>query len=141
MAPSDPRKPPMPPKAQVAKTRSAKPAPTAGLGDDDDEATVLDPGLHRRMKALVPVEEDPAKLPFPVPSGWGLNELSPEDFWRRVVDMEKARIAGADALDLALSAYELQSYEHFSFLRERFEQRHGDSPAFQAARKTVLAGK
>jgi len=140
MVPSDPRKKPELASIRTAKQKATeRPRATCLGSDDDEESTVADPNLQRRMKALAdPEESDPSKLKFPVPEGWGTLEMTNEEFWGKVVDLEKARLAGGDALDLALSAYALQSFEHFVWLRERFEAKHSSEPEFGAARKKVM---
>ncbi len=72
-------------------------------------------------------------LEFPVPVGWGVSDLTNEEFWIKVFDIEDAQMKGAAAMRKALKKYHLDSPEHFAWIRERFMARHAGDPDFQQA--------
>jgi hypothetical protein len=96
------------------------------------ETTVADHDLQRTLAGLSTTRRDTVG-PFAVPPGWGLHELSLLDFWTRVFQLRRAKKDGPEALSLALSAYDLESFAHLEWLRERFEKRYGKDPDFKRA--------
>lgn len=73
------------------------------------------------------------ELEFPVPVGWGVSDLTNEEFWVKVFDLEDAQMKGDAAFKKALKKYHLDSAEHFSWIRERFTARHAEDADFQQA--------
>lgn len=109
------------------------------LGDDEDaEDTVADPDLQRRLSGNT--RRDTVG-PFAVPSGWGFHELSLLDYWTRVLDLQRAQLDGPEALSLALSAYDLESFAHLDWIRERFDRRYKKDPDYEKARLEALAAR
>jgi hypothetical protein len=111
MAPGDPSK----------KTRK----PSLGAeADDEATATTVDPNMRVRMMEEAEKHEK-MKTDFPIPPGWNPRTMPPAEFAKREKDILKAQADGASALDLALSMYELESLEHFEWLKRRFEAVRG----------------
>jgi len=71
------------------------------------------------------------QLEFPVPVGWGVSDLTNEEFWVKVFDLEDAQMKGAATFKKALKKYDLDSEDHFRWIRERFIARHGEDADFQ----------
>jgi hypothetical protein len=112
----------------------------------DPNATLVDEELQARMAAESdePQEEEDDDdteegvalhqadgLEFPVPVGWGVSDLTNEEFWTKVFDIEGAQMQGGATLKKALAKYDLDSEEHFGWIRERFMARHAADPDFQ----------
>ena len=116
-------------KAAAATTTTAD---TPAFSADDRETTVADHDLQKTLAGMSPTRRDTAG-PFKVPPGWGFHELSLLDYWTRVLDLQRAQLDGTDALSLALSAYDLESFGHLDWLRERFQKRYGKDPEFKKA--------
>lgn len=109
------------------------------LGDDEDsEDTVADLDLQRRLAGNT--RRDTVG-PFAVPAGWGFHELSLLDYWTRVLDLQRAQMDGTEALGLALSAYDLESFAHLDWIRERFDRRYKKDPDYEKARLDALAAR
>jgi hypothetical protein len=107
--------------------------PSAPLGEDDEENTILDPEMQKRMKTeATKIEEEAHK--FPVPAGWDLRDMSADEFFTKVHDIQKAQSNSEKAAELALSSYGLESAEQFEWLRLRFEAGHAKDPAFRQAK-------
>ena len=100
------------------------------LGDDDGEPTVLDPVLQKRIAAQARADKKRQKQ---VPEGWDLGDLTNEEFWARVCDLEKAQKRGGVELEEALTRYKLESADQFRWVRDRFVAHHGKDPDFRAA--------
>ncbi|HEY3450479.1 MAG TPA: hypothetical protein VGK67_29255 [Myxococcales bacterium] len=120
-------------------TQARRPAAAglSGIGSlgDDEEETVADPELQRRLAGNT--RRDTVG-PFAVPAGWGFHELSLLDFWTRVLDLQRAQMDGPEALGLALSAYDLESFAHLDWIRERFDRRYRKDPDYEKARLEAL---
>ncbi|MGC4119321.1 MAG: hypothetical protein QM765_33100 [Myxococcales bacterium] len=106
--------------------------------DEDEEATVADPELQRRLAGNL--RRDTVG-PYPIPAGWNFHELSLLDYWTRVLDLQRAQLDGPEALSLALAAYELESFAHLDWLRERFDRRYRKDPDFERARLEALEAR
>ncbi|MGC4116715.1 MAG: hypothetical protein QM765_19565 [Myxococcales bacterium] len=93
-----------------------------GSDDDDDDGDGHRPVYHQAAGG---------DLEFPVPVGWGVSDLTNEEFWIKVFDIEDAQMKGAAAFNKALKKYDLDSEDHFRWIRERFMARHAADPDFQ----------
>jgi len=112
-----PGDPPKKPDRSWTRPLSRAGAPLAALGDDDDdEGTIADPNMRAAPKE---------QTEFPVPDGWDPETTSQAEFDKRVREILKARDDGVGALEFALSAYEVESFTHFEWLRRRYEARRG----------------
>ncbi|HEY3452870.1 MAG TPA: hypothetical protein VGK67_41390 [Myxococcales bacterium] len=100
--------------------------------DDEQEEDEADDGEEDGHQAAYH-QAAGGDLEFPVPVGWGVSDLTNEEFWIKVFDIEDAQMKGAAAMKKALKKYDLDSDEHFRWIRERFMARHAEDADFQQA--------
>lgn len=67
---------------------------------------------------------------YPIPAGWDFDDLTNEQFWIKVYDIEHAQEENPKAFRALLHENGFLSEGHFTWVRERFVERHGGDTNF-----------
>lgn len=102
------------------------------LTDSDD--TTAD-GLSSEEHAAMAEEEDElgdatGEHDYPIPPGWDFDDLNNQEFWTKIFALEDAALEGLPQFKKALRAEGFLSEGHFSWVKERFMERHGGDTNF-----------
>ncbi len=95
---------------------------------------VTEDGLaHDEAEELEEGEDNSGEHEYPIPAGWSLEDLTNEEFWIKVYELEQAQEESLAAFRKVLAAHGFLSEGHFSWVRERFVERHGPDTNFAQA--------
>lgn len=137
---ASPSKPPRssPSQPPGSKTRSGKKPDRDTLIEERRSAhsdEVTEDGLvHEAEEELEDGEDNcTGEHEYPIPAGWSLEDLTNEEFWIKVYELEQAQEESLAAFRKVLAANGFMSEGHFTWVRERFVERHGPDTNFAQA--------
>ena len=98
----------------------------------DDEATAdgLDSGEHEVDEDEGAGDDSTGERDYPVPEGWDYDDMTNEEFWTKIYALEHAQEESPDGFKMALRIEGFVSEGHFSWVKERFLEKHGGDTNF-----------